>query len=212
MKLFDCSRILVLGMSLLTAACVFFTEGDKTADGGGSDTETLTGLVATSAGVPAARTMVKLFPSDYDPSHPDTGMVRYAITDDNGHFRFGKLGKDRAYNLVAGTHATKSWAYAMGLKAGLDSHRLTLGAAKVFLFSMHSDTYSQADSGIAYFPGTDILTHCNGLTASAVDSVPEGALHFIVASRSGWQHDTTLAAAEDTTKVSASLSQLKLIP
>jgi hypothetical protein len=190
--------IAAAALALALAACVSFT------DGGGSDTETLTGIVTGSGGVPAARTLVKLIPADYDPSHPDTARIRRVLTGADGKFSFGKLEAGRAYNVIAGRAAEKSWAFAPGLKAGPGGRTLSLTLAKVFYFSLHSEIYMPKDSGIAYFPGTDILAHCNGLTASLVDSVPMGALSFVVESRAGWKHDTTLVNVNDTVDVEAS--------
>lgn len=188
--------------ALALAACLFTPDG-KTAQGGGSDTETLTGLVTAPGGVPAARVAVKLLPSDYDPSHPDTSRIRKGMTDANGNFRFDKLAKDRIWNVIAGDVGSKSWALARNLESGTGSQTLQLSPAKVFLFSLHSTDYQIADSGIAFFPGTDILARCGGVSASKVDSVPMGAVRFIVESRSGWKHDTTLASIPDTTRVLA---------
>ncbi|MEO6095673.1 MAG: hypothetical protein ABIW76_08325, partial [Fibrobacteria bacterium] len=142
----------------------------------------------------------------------DTASIRRAITDDTGGFVFRKVDTTRTYNLIAGDAPSKKWALASGIRPDGKPRILSLSLAKVFLFSMHAETYTLADSGIAFFPGTDILTHCNGAIASKVDSVPAGALRFIVESRAGWQHDTTLAAAADTTKVSAGKSRLILVP
>ncbi|MDB5049418.1 MAG: hypothetical protein JWO30_2489 [Fibrobacteres bacterium] len=205
-------RALILGLPLLAAACVFFTQDDKTAKGGGSDTETLTGLVSSPSGRPAVGASVKLIPADYDPSHPDTSLIRYELTDDSGRFRFEKIDTGRAYNVIAGEAAEKSWAFAAGLRAGPGTDSLTLALAKVFLFSLHAENYQIADSGIAYFPGTDILTRCGGLKPSTVDSVPAGAMRFVVESRAGWAHDTTLASVADTAKVAATKSGVTVTP
>ncbi len=204
--------LLILAFPLFAAACLF--ENDKTAFGGGSDTETLTGVVASGDGSVAAHTLVKLIPADYDPSHPDTTLIRHTLTDAAGLFRFDKLDKDKEYNVIAGTAARKTWAYAPGLRTGQDRKSLSLSLAKVFLFSLHSQDYIQSDSGIAFFPGTDILTRCDGISLSKVDSVPMGALRLVVQSRAGWIHDTTLAyaAVKDTAKVIATKSSLILYP
>ena len=204
-----------LAAALITASCVFFTQDDRTAHGGGSDTETLTGLVSTPAGAPAAGALVKLIPADYDPSHPDTARLRRMIADSAGKFRFDSLDKAQAYNLIAGgagNAGEKTWAFAGGLRAGPGSKPLALSLAKVFLFALHSDSYNVLDSGIAYFPGTDILAHCEGVKASEVDSVPMGVLRFVVESRAGWAHDTTLVSAPDTAKVAADKSGVTVSP
>ncbi|MDB5107042.1 MAG: hypothetical protein JWP91_4731 [Fibrobacteres bacterium] len=204
-------RWLALGLPLLTAACLFFPE-EETAQGGGSDTETLTGLVSSPSGLPAAGASVKLIPADYDPSHPDPARIRRAVTDPSGHFRIDKLEKGKAYNVIAGSAAQKAWAIAAGLQPGTDRKDLSLSTAKVFLFSLHSEDYMKSDSGIAYFPGTDILTRCDGLFPSEIDSVPMGALRFVVESRAGWVHDTTLVSVSDTAKVIATRSTMFLYP
>lgn len=206
------ARIFALCLSLSAVSCVLFPDDDKTARGGGSDTETLTGWVASPTGQPSARTLVKLIPADYDPSRPDTTRIRRAMTDDSGHFRFEKLEKAKAYNVIAGNAGEKSWALASGLTAGPERKTLSLTLAKVFLFSLHSDAYTLQDSGIAYFPGTDIFTRCNGVTTSVVDSVPMGALRFVVESRTGWKHDMTVISVKDTTEVVASKDGLILYP
>jgi hypothetical protein len=198
-------------LALMCSGCDMPFDATKSVAGGGSDTETLTGLVALD-GKPAVRVTVKLIPADYDPSRPDSASIRRAVTDDSGLFKFEKLDTAKAYNVIAGDPPRKSWAFASAVKAGAGRKALSLALAKVFAFSMHADNYQPADSGIAYFPGTDILTHCNGLTPSLIDSVPSGALHFIVASKAGWSHDTTLVSVGDTAKVSAAKSGLTFLP
>lgn len=188
--------------ALALAACLF-TPDEKTAHGGGSDTETLTGMVTGTGGVPAARVAVKLLPADYDPSHPDTTLIRKAMTDTDGKFRFEKLVKGRNWNVIAGDAGAKAWAFARNFKSGTGSQSLALSTGKVFLFSLHSSDYQVADSGIAFFPGTDILARCGGPSATKVDSVPAGAFHLIIESRAGWKHDTTLASIPDTARVLA---------
>jgi hypothetical protein len=201
------------------AACFFtaclFLSACVLQEGGGSDTETLTGSVADPGGAPAARTMVKLIPIDYDPSHPDDSRILRVLTDDAGRFKFGRLEKGKAYNVIAGNTLEKTWAYAKGVRPGTEDKALILARAKVFLFDLHAENYQRADSGIAYFPGTDILTRCDGISFSTVDSVPSGALRFVVESLgSGWVHDTTLVSASviDTAKVLATENGVILYP
>lgn len=198
---------LVPGLSMLLAACLL-------QEGGGSDTETLTGSVSLPAGAPAAGTMVKLIPNDYDPSHPQDSRILRSLTDADGRFRFEKLEKGKVYNVIAGNTAGHAWAYAAGALPGGEPNALTLSQAKVFLFDLHAENYQRADSGIAYFPGTDILTRCDGVSFSKVDSVPHGALRFVVESRAGWAHDTTLASASiiDTAKIFATRNGVVLNP
>jgi hypothetical protein len=201
------AAVLIPGLSVLLAACML-------QEGGGSDTETLTGSVSDPAGAPAARTLVKLIPADYNPSDPQDARILRALTDDAGRFRFGKLEKGGTYNIIAGNTLGNTWAYADGVLPGGKPNALILSRAKVFLFDLHTEDYQRADSGIAYFPGTDILTKCDGISFSKVDSVPDGALRFVVKSNAGWAHDTTLASASvnDTAKVLATQYGVILYP
>ncbi len=188
--------------------------------GGGSDSETITGLVTLPNGKVAALSEVKLIPSDYDPSHPDEKLITKVISDSMGKFTFNTIDKNKDYNIIVKKLNSENksqylWGLEMKVKGSLNGNKaiaLQLSNSKVFLFSMHSDVYARADSGIAYFPGTDILTRCDGIVESPIDSVPSGALRFKVISRAGWQYDTTLTSALDTTKVLASRNELKLLP
>lgn len=205
------------------AACVF-TSSDPTPgnpdsrnpeaphQGGGSDTETLTGLVSASDGSPKPGIPVKLLPASYDPSHPEPARIRRVLTDAAGKFSFDKVDTALAWNVIAGDSASRSWALAQGLRPGPAAAPLTLSLGKVFLVSLHSATYGSKDSGIAYFPGTDILTRCNSGFISEVDSVPAGATRFVIESRAGWKYDTTLAVPRDTTRVSADRDRFLLVP
>lgn len=193
-------------------ACACLIGCEKTALSGGSDTETLTGAVSSPDGSPAVSALVKLIPADYDPSLSDTSLILRTLTDAKGSFRFKGLKEGASYNLIAGNAPARTWAYAGGIQPGAGDPVLALGPAKVFFFSLHSDNYLDRDSGIAYFPGTDILTRCDGASASEVDSVPEGALRFVVESRAGWKHDTTLIAVPDTANVSAGRDGIVLDP
>ncbi len=189
-------------------------------DGGGSDAETITGIVTLPSGKAAALTEVKLIPSDYDPSQPGINLITKTISDSNGNFSFKAFDKNKEYNIIVkklnldggGHYLSAQQMKIKGSNNGKTLFKIQLATSKVFLFSMHGDVYAPADSGIAYFPGTDILTHCNGIDESPIDSVPAGALRFKIVSRAGWQYDTTLTSVFDTTRVSASKSSIKLLP
>jgi hypothetical protein len=200
-------RIVLAAMAL--AACM--VSPDRRA-GGGSDTETLTGRVTGAAGAPAAGVQVKLIPAGYDPSRPDAAGIRRTLTGSDGTFRFEKVDTAAAWNLIAGDAGLKAWAFAGALRAGGAPHALALSAPKVFLVSLHSDVYAAKDSGLAYFPGTDLLTRCNTVSVSRLDSVPAGASRFVIESRAGWKHDTTLVSVADTAKVVADSEGIRIGP
>lgn len=178
--------------------------------GGGSDTETLTGMVATLDGLPAAGVPVKLLPSAYDPSRPDTSLIRRALTDGQGFYRFEKVDTARLWNVIAGDTSNRAWALARDLRPGSPAS-LILSPAKVLLVTLHVSGYATSDSGIAYFPGTDILARCDGRSVSKVDSVPAAARRLVIESRAGWKYDTTLAPG-DTARVKADRYQILIAP
>jgi hypothetical protein len=188
-------RPAILGLALIAAACM--------PQGGGSDTETLTGSVSLRSGAPAAGAIVKLIPAGYDPVRPDGTPIRKTLADASGNFRFADLDAGRTFNVIAGTPGDKAWAFAGEVRAGGPGADLFLDSAKVFLISLHAKDYERADSGIAFFPGTDILARCDGVSVAAIDSVPEGVLRLVVESRAGWKHDTTLVSVGDTAQVRA---------
>jgi len=204
-------------MALCLSACLS-TNNDElpVAHGGGSDSETLTGMVYTSEGKPSARILVKLIPADYDPSQPNVNTIRLSTTNDSGQFKFEKVDSLKVYNIIAGNSIDKKWAISKDatLKKVIAAQglKITLADAKVFLFSLHTSIYETKDSGIAYFPGTDILAHCDGINASTVDSVPTGALRFVVQSRAGWKHDTTLVTTRDTVSIIAEATGINVTP
>jgi hypothetical protein len=203
-------RLPPLGALFLTA-CLFISE-DKPAHGGSSDTETLTGIVTGINGTPSIGASIKLLPANYDPSHPDTTKIRKAKTDSMGIFSFDRVDTSKVWNVIAGSTEKKSWAMVQGVKPGKGEQSLNLAMAKTFLISLHSSIYTVQDSGIAYFPGTDILVKCNGVTVSLVDTVPAEALRFIVESRSGWKHDTTFSTSSDTAKIMADSINIRITP
>lgn len=201
-------RPAILGLALILASCM--------PQGGGSDTETLTvslsGSVSLRSGAPAAGAVVKLVPSGYDPARPDAEPIRKILADSSGNFRFADLDSGATFNLIAGNPGEKAWAFAGKVKAGGSGTDLFLDPAKVFLISLHSKTYERADSGIAFFPGTDILARCDGISAAAIDSVPAGVLRLVVESRAGWKHDTTLVSVGDTAQVRADRNGIVYTP
>lgn len=179
--------------------------------GGGSQTETLTGYAFSPTGERLPGIRVKLFPSGYDPSRPDTSALRQTVTDDSGRFAFTRLDTSAHYNLIAGQPALRLWAYAESLQTRPGDRPLTLGLASVVMVDLHTSTgYATRDSGIAYFPGTDILALCDGRTAARVDSIPSGLRNLVLRSRAGWQHQVAVPQNTDSVLVVANATDVSL--
>ena len=179
--------------------------------GGGSQTETLTGFAYSPAGERLPGIRVKLFPSGYDPSQPDTAALRQAVTDDSGRFAFTRLDTAAYYNLIAGQPDLRLWAYAESLQTRPVDRPLTLGLASIVMVDLHSSTtYATRDSGIAFFPGTDILARCDGRTTARVDSIPSGLRNLVLRSRAGWQHQVEVPQNTDSVFVTASSTNVSI--
>jgi hypothetical protein len=195
-------RLFALALALSAWNCGLGTS-EPVARGGGSDTETLTGLVSLETGAPAARVGVKLVSPGYDPSRPDPDSLRFTLTDDSGAFKFTGLDSARRYNIIAGIGSQRAWAYSMTQRTGKDRKLLSLSRGIIFMVSLEYPSYSKKDSGIAYFPGTDILIRCNGVSPTKVDSIPEGVNHVVIASKAGWSHDSTFVIYQDSVDLKA---------
>ena len=185
--------------------------------GGGSDTETLTGRLLAPDGLPAAGVEVTLVPTAYDPSRPEPGQVRTATTDAQGSYSFQSAATG-TYNLVVreapGTYGYPGGAsvFAGGLAADSVPVSLTLAKARVFYISLHDDAYTPADSGTAWFPGTDILVRCEGVTATKVESLPAGLDNLVLQSLAGWRHDIRVTQPGDSLNISANRQGVTVSP
>lgn len=187
------------------------------AEHGGSDTETLTGHILAPDGRPAAGVEVTLLPAAYDPSRPEPAKVRTATTDAEGRYSVPKASSG-TYNLVvreaSGAYGYDAGAgiFAGGLPADSLPDALTLSRARVFYISLHDDAYTPADSGTAWFPGTDILVRCEGATATRVASLPAGLENLVLQSRAGWRHDYRVTQPGDSLDISANPQGVTVSP
>ena len=193
------AALVLLALSLL--GCV--------ADGGGSDTETLTGLLLTAEGKPAVNAQVKLIPATYDPSKPQPGLVRSVRTDAKGAYRFPKAPAAGTFNLLAVGATPDAAVFEQGLAADSVPDTLSLAKARVFYISLHGDTYAEADSGKAWFPGTDVFIRCEGVAPTKVESVARGMDEMILESRAGWRHDYEVTNPADTLAIRANRLEVR---
>ena len=205
--------VLLAALSLLASGsgCLFSDSGH-----GGSDTETLTGVLLAPDGRPAANARVRLVPAAYDPVRPAPGHVREARTDAGGRYGFPKAPSDGRYNLIAADAQDDHALYRGGLPADTLPDTLRLSAAWVLYISLHGDVYQAADSGKAWFPGTDILVHCDGDAATRLPGVPRGMEAMVIESRAGWRHEFTRAqpgnSLEDSLAIHADSNRVTIQP
>jgi hypothetical protein len=183
-----------IGFLLLGWGCV--------SDGGGSDTETFAPLVLRADGSPAADAEVKLVPADYNPSDSAPERILTVRTDVQGRFRIPEPPAGN-YNLLAtaaaGAHGSSDEAgFAQGVAAGDLPDTLRLARARVLFISVHGDTYAAADSGKAWFPGTDLFVRCDGTGVSVLEGVPRTLGSMVIESRAGWRHEFELTTPGDS--------------
>lgn len=187
------------------------------AQGGGSDTETLTGRILDPGGQPAAGVEVTLVPAAYDPSRPEPNRLRIAVTDAQGRYQLPKAAGG-TYNLLvreasgAYGYAGGAGVFAAGLPADSLPASLTLAKARIFYISLHDDAYTAADSGTAWFPGTDILVRCDGTTATKVESLPAGLDSLVLRSLAGWRHDIRVSRSGDSLDIYATRQSVTVTP
>lgn len=183
--------------------------------GGGSDTETLTGRILKPDGTPSAGTEVKLIPGDYDPAHPDSALIRSTRTDAAGRYSFLTAPVAGSYNLLASDSSDGPAGlavFAPALTADSLPKTLSLAKARVFYITLHRIDYPIADSGKAYFPGTDILIRCQGVAATRLNGVPLGLDRIILESRAGWRHDYQVTVPGDSLNIKANQDSVTVTP
>lgn len=171
-------------------------------EGGGSDTTTLSGTVQAVDGSPAPGARLKLFPAGYSPADPGAEPPLRAESDGSGRFAFRGLETGRRYTLLS-SGGDGTWAFADSLSAGEQAGAFRLAPARVFYVSVYDSAFETRDSGIAYFPGTDILARCGAGGDVEIDSIPAGLRRVVVEGPDGWKHDSVLAEAQDTLYVKA---------
>lgn len=195
------ARLAALSLLAFASGCLF-NDGNGS-NHGGSDTETLTGVLLSPDGLPAANARVRLVPATYDPSRPAPEIIREAKTDAEGRYAFPKAPSPGSYNLIAAGGEPGQALYRGGLPADSLPDTLSLAKARVFFISLHGTAYQTADSGKAWFPGTDVIVHCDGDTATPLPDVPRGMDAMVIESRAGWRHEFTITRPDDTLAIRA---------
>jgi hypothetical protein len=169
---------------------------------GGSDTETLTGILLTPEGKPAVGARVKLIPSNYDPSHPDTSRIRVVVTNPLGRYTFPKIRAAGSYNLLA-AGMTGDAAFLPSLSADSVPDTVRLQPPHVIFLSMTGATYNY-DPTQAWFPGTDLFVRCENDSAIAWKGLPQSLRSMVFESSAGWRHDYTFYIPNDSLIITAS--------
>lgn len=197
---------LVLILACLSGGCL--------KDGGGSDTETLTGLLHTADGKPAAGAQVKLVPSAYNPSLSAPSMIRSAFTDSKGRYRLPRMRKTGggSYNLIAIADGIEEAAFVDSLWSDSVPAVLTLERSRVFFISLHGETYQTSDSGKAWFPGTDFFVRCEAAAGGKLDKVPKGISELVIESKAGWRQDYVVTNPQDSLVIRATRLEVQCQP
>jgi hypothetical protein len=202
----------------ITAVAVFLTacfsggtDSETFHGGGGTDTETLTGFVVDTRGQPLPHARIKIFSSDYDPAgNKDSNAFTTLRADSNGGFTIAKSTPKGDYRLIVVDSNRNLWGTLDFTWSADTTTYLKVQALppRLYRFALESSVYLKSDSGIAYFPGTDILAHCRSGSIERVDSVPAALNRLVVRSRAGWEHDSVLVNLPDSVTVHANVKTL----
>jgi 5-hydroxyisourate hydrolase-like protein (transthyretin family) len=204
----------LLRLAPLLSLAALLAMGGCLNDGGGSDTETLTGLVRTADGNPAVGAEVKLIPVLYNPSEPQQSLIRKTVTDADGRYRFlaptdSKTGR---YNLIVAAAGVDQGAIVDSLSADSVPATLTLERSRVFFISLHGDTYQTSDSGKAWMPGTDFFVRCEAAVPGKMDKVPRGISDLVIVSKAGWRQDYRVTNPGDSLIIKATRLEVQCQP
>lgn len=169
---------------LLTALLCGLSGCSPDALSGGTSTSEngrIAGRIVTTEGAAAARTQVFLYPADYNPTVPDTG-IPVDTTDASGYFFFSKIRR--------GTYAVG----AVGISARLRSHHGDIAVdndtveltndtlKKPGVIKIALPATADTSSGYVYIPGTNVSVKLSGSTPlyALLDSVPAGTITSVV--------------------------------
>jgi|GEM_PF-2792719 len=157
---------------------------DTGMNGGSSAPQGVRLQIRLPSGQPAGGTGVKLFASKLDPSVSDSGIL-ISESDTQGRTSFPGL-KSAYYNAIARDTSRGLWAFAESLQVSEKVISLTLSVPLQVEFHLLTAA-SRPDSGILFFPGTDILIHCKTESPCFSGDIPRGIRKAIARAASGWQ-------------------------
>ncbi|MEO6096227.1 MAG: carboxypeptidase-like regulatory domain-containing protein [Fibrobacteria bacterium] len=177
---------------------------------GGSDTETLSGLVLTPKGKAAVGARVKLIPSTYDPSQPNASLIREVTTDSQGRYTFPKTPARGSFNILA-VGPTQDAAFIASLSADSVPDTLRLEPPRTILVTMYGSSYDYAP-GRVWFPGTDILFICNSEASMAMKGLARSLNSLVLESSEDWRHDYTFHIPGDTLVIEVSRFSISAYP
>lgn len=172
----------------LLAACIPGGIDTNMNEGGSSVSPEIPVRVHFASGLPASEAEVRRVTSNFDPSVSGSGIL-IRKTDTLGQaFLPGK--RSVYYNLIAHDSLTGQWAFAESLRVSEKYDTLTL--TDPLRVEIHLLTASsQPDSGLVFFPGTDILIRCRAESPCRSGDVPRGLRKVVARAFSGWQQTLT---------------------
>lgn len=164
--------------------CAMFLQCTDTQVAGGGTIETtngIVGVICNSDTKPAANTIVKLFPDDFNPFSDSASMNEHVDTTDNyGRYDFSRLTSGR-YVVIARDKHTSTNCITRDIVVHEDS--LTTVSASILdkpgLITATLPKSAGTDSYL-YIPGTDIISKVNSDGSVSLTDVPSGKIASII--------------------------------
>jgi len=153
------------------------------AGAGSETTNSITGTIANASGIPAANTVVYLFPEDYNPSGKNPlSTIISDTTGANGTFIFDNVDTG-VYNLLARNALSAENLMVQSIAVDSTDTIIELPQAHLSKPCTVTADFSLStfpDSGILYIPGTDIYTEVHGESAVTITDIPAGLLQALI--------------------------------
>lgn len=195
----------ILGCTLLLLCLV----GQRCApDLAGATTETtngVTGKLLNSDNTPAAHSVVKLLPSDYNPMNDLPIDTAYIDTSDGeGNYRFDRIATG-TYSLIARNRKNATSFLIEAIAVGADTVTQVSSGVLKRSGSITADfsQTSSATDGYVYIPGTDIAAPIASNGSMVLGDVPPGIIASVLFAPSNGENPTVLKRAltvvEDST-------------
>lgn len=181
--------------------------------GGGTDVESFRIKVVGLDGLPARGTIVKAFPIDFNPlTQKDTAQS--VQTDSMGVLVMKKHFISSPSNLVFQDSSSGQAKIFRNIRLDSLPQQISLEPTKSLrVFFRVQGTYSQADSGQVFLPGTNLIFNCKGKPeGTLISALPTNLGKTVFLSSRGWKHEANLALIADTTRVYVSDFSLNIMP
>lgn len=180
-----------LAVALGLTGCLFGGGSETNSLDGGGLEAAIAGRVVSSSGKPVEGALLKLFPSDYDPTTPGDWIVRTTLTDSSGRYAFVRssasglfddaVAFSALYSVVVRSFDGLSWAMedSQRVNGPFDTLRLSAPRRLEVAFQRSDSAFGIRIPGVSFVPGTDIVVRLENSDTQSIDSLPVGASRMV---------------------------------